>query len=225
MISILKRKLWVLQLYFLTVIPFTGFAQAGAQNQPQLTPQTQLQIETQLSNEGFIQRTDDRIMIDLSEHRTPGQTGYFMFISKYNNLVNLAVPAGIFAQGVIANDKVSWQNAGYIASSSAVNLLFTFLVKQIVKRPRPFHGQIRINAVYQPGSTSFPSGHSSSAFTTAGALSQVYSKWYVIAPAYLWAGSVGYSRMYLGVHYPSDVAAGAVLGSASAISMRFLRPN
>lgn len=193
--------------------------------QSQTPAQTQPQIEAQLHSEGFVQRTDDRIMIDLSEHRTAGQTGFFLFVSKYNNLVNVAVPAGIFAQGVIANDKVSRQNAGYIASSSAVNLLFTFLVKQIVKRPRPFLGQIRINSVYQPASTSFPSGHSSSSFTTATALSQVYSHWYVIAPAYLWAGSVAYSRMYLGVHYPSDVAAGAVLGSASALSMRFMRPN
>ncbi|ULT24063.1 phosphatase PAP2 family protein [Sphingobacterium sp. E70] len=43
-------------------------------------------------------------------------------------------------------------------------------------------------------------------------MSRAYSKWYVVAPSLLWAGSVGYSRMYLGVHYPTDVLAGAVLG-------------
>lgn len=211
-----KKYLLVLQLSWLAAVPFSLYAQEV---------QTSSQLQIQLRNERFIQRNDDRIMIDLSEHRTPQQTGFFMFISKYNSFVNLAVPAGIFAQGVIADDKISRQNAAYIASSSAVNFLFTFAIKALVKRPRPFHGQIRINAVYQPGSTSFPSGHSSSSFTTATALSQVYAKWYVIAPAYLWAGSVAYSRMYLGVHYPSDVAAGAVLGSASALSMRFMRPN
>jgi membrane-associated phospholipid phosphatase len=182
-------------------------------------------VSTRVCAQGGLQQIDDRIMIDLSEHRTPVQTDFFMFLSKYNNLVNVGVPAGVFAAGVINNDKGTRQNALYIASSSAVNLLLTTVIKKIVKRPRPFLGKIRINAVYQPGSTSFPSGHASSSFTTATALSQVYSKWYVIAPAYLWAGSVSYSRMYLGVHYPTDVATGAILGTGTALSMKFIQPN
>jgi membrane-associated phospholipid phosphatase len=39
----------------------------------------------------------------------------------------------------------------------------------------------------------------------------------VVAPAYTWAGLVAYSRMHLGVHYPTDLIAGAVLGSGTAI--------
>ncbi|HEY4195053.1 MAG TPA: phosphatase PAP2 family protein [Mucilaginibacter sp.] len=59
---------------------------------------------------------------------------------------------------------------------------------------------------------SFPSGHATLAFTTATTLSLEYHKWYVTVPAFLWAGSVGYSRLYLGKHYPTDVLAGAGLG-------------
>jgi undecaprenyl-diphosphatase len=51
-------------------------------------------------------------------------------------------------------------------------------------------------------------------------LSRSYPKWYIAAPAYLWAGSVGYSRMYLGVHYPSDVFGGAVLGTTTSLLLR-----
>jgi membrane-associated phospholipid phosphatase len=203
----LKKYIVVLQLSFCTAIPLKSVAQGG------------------LSPDNPIQKIDNRIMIDLSEHRTPAQTNVFMFLSRYNNLVNVAVPAGIFAAGVIDNDKGTRQNAMYIASSSAVNLLLTLVIKKIVKRPRPFLGQVKINAVYHPGQTSFPSGHTSSAFTTATALTQVYHKWYVIAPAYLWASSVGYSRMYLGVHYPSDVATGALVGTSTSLSMGFLRPG
>ncbi|SEB19512.1 phosphatase PAP2 family protein [Pedobacter hartonius] len=199
----LTKYIIVLQFSLLSAIPFTVSAQ---------------------QNTG-LQGMDDRIMIDLSEHRTPEKINFFLFLSRYNNLVNVAVPTGVFAGGVIANDKGTRQNALYIASSSAVNLLLTTVIKKIVRRPRPFLGRVKINAVYQPGSTSFPSGHASSSFTTATALSQVYNKWYVIAPAYLWAGSVSYSRMYLGVHYPTDVAAGAILGTATALSMKFIQPG
>jgi len=54
------------------------------------------------------------------------------------------------------------------------------------------------------------------AFATATSLSLEYPKWYVIVPAYTWAGTVGYSRMHLGVHYPSDVLIGALVGAGSA---------
>jgi undecaprenyl-diphosphatase len=41
-------------------------------------------------------------------------------------------------------------------------------------------------------------------------------RWYVVVPAYTWATAIGYSRMYLGQHYPTDVLAGAITGAGSA---------
>lgn len=182
-------------------------------------------VPSHLAAQSKIQQFDDRVLIDLSEHRTPEKTGFFMFLSKYNTAVNIAVPAGLLAGGVIGNDKAMRQNSLYVASSTAINFAFNNLIKVIVKRKRPFNANMKIHAVYQPASYSFPSGHASSSFTTATALTQAYSKWYVIAPAYLWAGSVSFSRLYLGVHYPSDVAVGAMTGAGTALSMRFMRPD
>lgn len=177
----------------------------------------------QLKAQSALQRFDDRVLIDLSENRTPEKTDFFLFLSNHNDWVNVGVPVGLLAGGIIADDKRMRQNALYVASSSAVNVLFTMLIKKVVKRPRPFLANVKIRAVYQPSHYSFPSGHTSTAFTTATALSQAYPKWYVIVPSYLWAGSVGYSRLYLGVHYPTDVAAGAVLGTGAAFSLRSMR--
>ena len=75
----------------------------------------------------------------------------------------------------------------------------------------------RVHPYSHESSPSFPSGHTASAFALATSLCIKYPKWYVIAPSALWACSVGVSRMNEGVHYPSDVLAGAAIGAGCAI--------
>ncbi|GAA4795606.1 phosphatase PAP2 family protein [Olivibacter ginsenosidimutans] len=171
-----------------------------------------------------IDHLDLKILENLAAKRTEQQTKVMRIVSDANNYVNAAIPAGLFIAGVIDHNKGMRQNAAYIASSTATTALLNFALKKIFKRPRPFHAHIGFKAVYEPSSYSFPSGHTSASFSTATALSRAYPKWYVIAPSVIWAGTVGYSRMYLGVHNPSDVLAGAALGSGTAFGMGFMRP-
>ena len=89
--------------------------------------------------------------------------------------------------------------------------------KYIVNRDRPFTTYSYIIRKTGAGDPSFPSGHTSTSFAAATTLSLNYPEWYVVVPAFAWAGTVGYSRMHLGAHYPSDVIGGAVIGSASAV--------
>jgi membrane-associated phospholipid phosphatase len=130
----------------------------------------------------------------------------------------------VLISGLIESDSRTKKNALYIASSTAATYLLNLVIKQLVKRLRPFLTDIHLVPVYRPGEYSFPSGHSSSVFSAVTSFSRAYPKWYVIAPSFLWAASVGYSRMYLGVHYPTDVAAGAILGTGTAFAVSFLRP-
>lgn len=61
---------------------------------------------------------------------------------------------------------------------------------------------------------SFPSGHTGSAFLLAAMIAAHYG--ILAAPVYLWAGAVGLSRVVLGVHFPSDILAGALIGGVIA---------
>lgn len=167
---------------------------------------------------------DIHVLQNIAAARTPGQTGFFRFISNTNDYMNVAIPAGLLVGGIIDHNAGMRQNALYVASSTAATSLLNTALKLIFKRPRPFKLHVSFTPVYMPGGYSFPSGHTSSAFSTATALSRAYPKWYVIAPAMLWAGTVGYSRMYLGVHNPSDVMAGALLGAGTAFGLGFIRP-
>lgn len=170
-----------------------------------------------------IQQYDDEIMIDIQNTRTPEQTGVMLFLSNTYRYGDVGIPAGLLIGGIAGHSEAMRQNSIFVGSSTAISYGLEFFIKHIVKRPRPFIQNINIIPVYRAGSTSFPSGHAATTFATATALSIAYPKWYIIAPAFLWAGSVSYSRMYLGVHYPTDVAAGAFLGTASAFSMSFIK--
>jgi undecaprenyl-diphosphatase len=166
---------------------------------------------------------DIRILESIAETRTGPQTQTFKVLSDINNYVQFAVPVGLLVAGAVNDDKAMRQNALYVASSTAVTALVNVGIKHLFKRSRPFKKYPNFIAVRTVGGYSFPSGHTSSAFATASALSRAYSKWYVVAPSLLWASSVGYSRMYLGVHFPSDVLAGALLGAGSSFALDGLK--
>ena len=95
------------------------------------------------------------------------------------------------------------------------------LLKNIIRRDRPCD-RLSLHAVIQPADTfSFPSGHTAFAFAFATTLSATYPA--VALVSYVTATLIGLSRIFLGVHYPADVFAGAALGvTCVSLSMRVL---
>ncbi len=86
-------------------------------------------------------------------------------------------------------------------------------LKSLVPRDRPFTTYSYVEKLSSGGDSSFPSGHTMEAFAMAAAISLLFARKKIIIPVYLWATLVAYSRIALGVHYPSDVLAGMVIGT------------
>lgn len=100
-------------------------------------------------------------------------------------------------------------------------------IKNIVCRPRPSHDPAVMDLLsyvngYRGGAYGFPSNHASNGFAAATFLALLLRNRWVTLSAFLWAIGSCYSRMYLGVHYPSDILCGAMLGIVFAIIIFFL---
>jgi len=161
-------------------------------------------------------RFDDHILLELMEHRHDAATRYQRGISNSTQMIGTMIPLSVLAAGLVTNDKTTIKNGLYMAESVAAATFVTYGMKYSFHRDRPFKTNPDIIAAGDGNSPSFPSGHTSVAFAAATSLTLAYRKWYIAVPAFAWAGSVGYSRMYLGVHYPTDVLAGAAIGAGSA---------
>ena len=109
--------------------------------------------------------------------------------------------------------------AAAAAACCATNVV-QVLVKRRVRRPRPSEVGVTVRRVAAPDRYSFPSGHSMNAFAFASVVAPDVP---LLAPALGFvAASVAASRVVLGLHYPTDVAAGALLGSLIALVARAL---
>jgi len=170
-----------------------------------------------LSVKTYAQNTDIEILSHINQESSSFLRDYSKMASNTTKVAGLAVPVVIGAVALINQNDDLLKSGIYIAASQLASVALTYSFKLVVDRPRPYITYPDQIVAYDVlSSSSFPSGHTSFAFATATSLSIEFPKWYVIAPSYLWACSVGYSRMNLGVHYPSDVLAGALLGAGSA---------
>ena len=165
-----------------------------------------------------VQNLDGEILLQIQQHlRTDMLTPFMKIVTFLGNggwfwilcaVILLAVP--------------KTRKTGYAAVLSLIFgvIVTNLLLKNIVARPRPFAeiGAL-IPLIAKPTDFSFPSGHTTASFAVALVMLRMLPKKIGI-PAVVLAALVAFSRLYLGVHYPTDVLAGfvvALVGSSLAV--------
>jgi membrane-associated phospholipid phosphatase len=123
----------------------------------------------------------------------------------------------LMAASMLKRRKIDW----HMVRASAIPLtiataLVEFPIKSLFRRRRPFISVVRAIVVgMKPGTWSFPSGHAATAFAGAWLLRQHYPR--MTPLLYVVASLVGFSRVYLGDHYPGDVVSGSLAGHVFAV--------
>ena len=169
-----------------------------------------------LTTASFAQNIDIHLLRFVHSPNIQRSDNFMKFTSNSGYAVVTGVSVGIGIAGLIRHDDKLINTACQIVVANAINMGATLSLKYTINRDRPFLTYPDIINKVDEDSPSFPSGHTSSAFATATSLSLYFPQWYVIVPTYLWAGTVGYSRLHLGVHYPGDVLGGIITGAGSA---------
>ncbi len=161
----------------------------------------------------FAQPFEVRMMHNIHKDSTRFKDLFYKGISPTVVPIGIAAPGSLILAGFINKDEALKREVYRAGATFILNSALTVGLKYSIQRKRPF---VKYPDLFHPkahvGPLSFPSGHTSTAFATATSLTLATKKWYVAVPAYAWASGVAYSRMYLGVHYPSDILGGMVIG-------------
>jgi len=162
----------------------------------------------------------------------PKDNTFLTTVENFGQTYALGVMGGFYLSGVMNSDERSVQVAQDLVAASLVSATINQTIKISVNRYRPRNDQGVYKAQGFTGlnnNSSFPSGHTTEAFTLASVIASHYEEAWVGNTVYSLAGIVGVARMYHDAHFASDVTASAFIGTLAGKSIvqhnRTLRGN
>lgn len=169
---------------------------------------------------------DVKLFRSINNYRTPFLNSFLNITDRSMLPVSIAVPAGLILYGRL-NEKTYEENTGYLMGVSLfTNTAVTIGLKYLINKPRPYAelSNVHYSKSHMETTPSFPSGHTSTTFAISTMLALRYPKYpQVYIPVYLWSLIIAYGRPYWGMHYPSDLLGGAVVGTFSSVFIFSIR--
>ena len=158
---------------------------------------------------------DSNILLFIQEYiRNPITDPFFKFITLLGNGGAIWILCTILLLLFKKTRKIGFMCAIALLASLVLNNL---ILKNLIARARPYDMIQGLKILVEaPTDFSFPSGHTASSFAAATVLFLTLPKKYGI-PALVLAALMGFSRLYIGVHYPTDVLAGLISGVLIAL--------
>jgi undecaprenyl-diphosphatase len=156
---------------------------------------------------------DIALLTWLHDHLVPHSVPVLQFISDTTTILSIALVLWVLFMAIVKRSSLLGMQVMMLVAVLLLVALLSQGLKAVIHRDRPFTTYPYIEKLSSGGDSSFPSGHTLEAFAMAAALSLLFKRKKIIIPVYTWAILVAYSRMALGVHYPSDVLAGIMMGT------------
>ncbi len=202
-VAVLRKRLgWIVLLFVGVLLPLWGFAELADEVH---------------ELEQFV--FDDPILLHAHAYAGPGMDRFFMLVSKlgYEGVILLDVLV-VVALMVFRR----WREAAFAAIAFTGSALLNLGSKQVFQRDRPTLWQ----SISPEDTFSFPSGHAMGSMTFALVVILLAWptrwRWPVLVLATIFVVLVGYSRIYLGVHYPSDILGGWMAASIWVVGVYLL---
>ena len=165
---------------------------------------------------------DKHILECINHNRIKDFDGLLIFVTNTAYLTAAVITAAIIAFALFRKNAELKIKGLQLFCAFVLNSIVINILKYTVNRQRPFKTDKLIEKLSTGGSPSFPSGHTADAFLIAFSLTLLFSKqkWPLLF-MWLWAFVVAYTRMALGVHYPTDVLGSIVIGGLISLLVNF----
>lgn len=161
---------------------------------------------------------DKTIVLFLNHLRNPTRDLFWLTVTNSAGIVPYGTSFIALIISLFTKEKELKYKCLGIVTAAVFSATAATALKFMIQRPRPFHILMTIHELGPAGGWSFPSGHTCDAFFLATVLALTFpSCKKMIFMVYFWAILVGFSRIYLGAHYLSDVLGGIGIGSVMAL--------